>query len=88
MQPLSRAMAESPLFPEMVSSFARAGEESGSLTAQLEASGKMLEEEVERRLKRLTTFLEPALIICVGLAVGVAVLAVVLPIVQLNTFVQ
>lgn len=87
-EPLSASLQKSPLFPRIVPSFVRAGEESGDLKNQIAGVGKMLEEETQARLKQMATFLEPALIIIVGVLVGLCVLAVVLPIVQLNQLIQ
>lgn len=85
---LAGALGRAPLFPPLVLGFVRAGEESGDLKNQLAYVARMLEEEVQSRLKMFTTFLEPALIVCVGALVGTVLLAVILPIVQMTELVQ
>jgi type IV pilus assembly protein PilC len=46
------------------------GEETGHLDTNLNEAANMYEEELDFRLKRMTSFLEPALILFVGLMVG------------------
>jgi type IV pilus assembly protein PilC len=48
----------------------RVGEETGHLDLNLTEAADMYEEELDYRIKRLTAFLEPAMIIFVGLIVG------------------
>ena len=60
-----------------------------ALTEQLpDASAKQLSTEVQRRAMQLATLLEPLLIVAMGLVVMLIVLAVLLPIIQLNQLVR
>ena len=54
----------------------------------LERAAKQLGGEVQRRALQMATILEPLLIVGMGGVVMLIVLAVLLPIIQLNTFVK
>ena len=64
--------------------FARLGEQTGQLPVMLDRAAKQLGTEVQRRALQLATLLEPLLIVVMGLVVMLIVLAVLLPIIQLN----
>ena len=66
--------------------FARLGEQTGQLPAMLQRAANQLGAEVQRRAMQLATILEPLLIVAMGLVVMLIVLAVLLPIIQLNQF--
>jgi len=68
--------------------FARLGEQTGQLPVMLQRAARQLSAEVQRRALQLATILEPLLIVGMGLIVMLIVLAVLLPIIQLNQFVK
>jgi general secretion pathway protein F len=68
--------------------FARLGEQTGELPIMLTRAAKQLSGEVQRRAMALATILEPLLIVAMGGVVMLIVLAVLLPIIQLNTWVR
>ncbi len=82
--PLASAMAQKKRFPGLVSMFARLGEQTGQLPVMLQRAAQQLGSEVQRRAINLATILEPLLIVAMGLVVMLIVLAVLLPIIQLN----
>jgi general secretion pathway protein F len=82
--PLAAAMAQKKRFPGLVSMFARLGEQTGQLPLMLQRAARQLSNEVQRRALQLATVLEPLLIVVMGLVVMMIVLAVLLPIIQLN----
>ena len=82
--PLASAMAQKKRFPGLLSMFARLGEQTGQLPVMLERAARQLSTEVQRRALQLATLLEPLLIVVMGLVVMLIVLAVLLPIIQLN----
>ena len=86
--PLASAMAQKKRFPGLVSMFARLGEQTGQLPVMLQRAARQLSTEVQRRAMALATILEPLLIVAMGLIVMLIVLAVLLPIIQLNQFVK
>ncbi len=86
--PLASALAQKKRFPGLVSMFARLGEQTGQLPVMLQRAAAQLSSEVQRRAMALATILEPLLIVVMGLVVMLIVLAVLLPIIQLNQFVK
>ena len=86
--PLASALAQKKRFPGLLSMFARLGEQTGQLPVMLQRAAHQLSTEVQRRAMQLATILEPLLIVAMGLIVMLIVLAVLLPIIQLNQFVK
>jgi len=86
--PLASALAQNSRMPGMLSMFARLGEQTGQLPQMLEKAAHHLGSEVERRAMNLATILEPLLIVIMGVVVLLIVLAVMLPIIQLNQWVH
>jgi general secretion pathway protein F len=84
--PLASALGQKKRFPGLVSMFARLGEQTGQLPVMLQRAAVQLSNEVLRRAMTLATLLEPLLIVGMGLVVMLIVLAVLLPIIQLNQF--
>jgi len=86
--PLAQALAQKKRFPGLLAMFARLGEQTGQLPVMLERASRQLGTEVQRRALQLATLLEPLLIVAMGLVVMLIVLAVLLPIIQLNQLVR
>jgi general secretion pathway protein F len=86
--PLASALAAKKRFPGLLSMFARLGEQTGQLPVMLGRAAGQLGAEVQRRAMALATILEPLLIVVMGVVVMLIVLAVLLPIIQLNTWVK
>jgi general secretion pathway protein F len=86
--PLASAIAGKKRFPGLVSMFARLGEQTGQLPVMLQRAARQLGEEVQRRAMQLATLLEPLLIVGMGLIVMLIVLAVLMPIIELNQLVK
>ncbi len=86
--PLASALAQKKNFPGLISMFARLGEQTGELPAMLQRAAKQLSSEVQRRSIALATILEPLLIVAMGVVVLLIVLAVLMPIIQLNQLVK
>ena len=84
--PLASALAQNKRLPGVLSMFARLGEQTGQLPQMLSHAAEHLGEEVQRRAMQLATLLEPLLIVTMGLVVMLIVLAVMLPIIELNQF--
>lgn len=85
--PLAAAIGSKKRFPPLVAMFARLGEQTGQLPAMLQRAAVQLSAEVQRRAMHLATILEPLLIVGMGAIVMLIVLAVLLPIMQLNQLV-
>lgn len=86
--PLASALAQKKRFPGLLAMFSRLGEQTGQLPVMLQRAANQLSAEVQRRAMQLATILEPLLIVAMGLVVMLIVLAVLLPIIQLNQWVR
>jgi general secretion pathway protein F len=86
--PLGTALAQNAHFPGLLSMFARLGEQTGQLPVMLQRAAQQLSSEVQRRAMALATVLEPLLIVAMGGMVMLIVLAVLMPIMQLNQWVK
>jgi len=86
--PLASALAGKKRFPGLLAMFARLGEQTGQLPLMLGRAAAQLSAEVQRRAMAVATILEPLLIVVMGVVVMLIVLAVLLPIIQLNTWVK
>ena len=86
--PLGTALAQNARFPGLLSMFARLGEQTGQLPVMLQRAATQLSSEVQRRAMALATILEPLLIVGMGGMVMLIVLAVLMPIMELNQWVK
>jgi general secretion pathway protein F len=86
--PLASALAGKKRFPGLLAMFARLGEQTGQLPLMLDRAATQLSAEVQRRAMAVATILEPLLIVAMGGVVMLIVLAVLLPIIQLNSWVK
>jgi len=68
--------------------FARRGEQTGQLPVMLARAARQLADEAQRRALAIATLLEPLLIVVMGVVVVLIMLSVLLPIIQLNTWVR
>ncbi len=81
---LSASMAKTGEFPTMVIQMVSVGEETGTLDEMLGNVSNYYEEEVDIAVKNLTTMLEPLIIVFLGGAIGVLVVAMYLPIFKIG----
>jgi len=85
---LSRALAGTQIFPPVLVHLIRSGEATGDVTTMLDRAAAGESMELERRTMFLTTLLEPLMILVMGGIVLTIVLAVMMPIIELNQLVQ
>jgi type IV pilus assembly protein PilC len=76
---IATALEQEPIFPTLVTSMVRVGEETGALDSTLAKVADFYEEQVEAAVKALTSILEPIMIAVIGCIVGFMVLAMYLP---------
>lgn len=76
---LSAPLKDSPVFPDMLASMIRIGEESGSLDNMLSKTADFYDEEVENAITTATSLLEPILIVLMGVIIGTIVISIMLP---------
>jgi general secretion pathway protein F len=85
---LARALSAHKHFPAMLIHMIRAGEVTGELPAMLERAANAQEQDLERRAMTMAGLLEPALILAMGVVVLLIVLAVLMPIIEINQLVR
>lgn len=73
-----------PIFLQMIST----GEESGQLAESLKRTALSYEAEFDRKLQRAVSLMEPVLILVMGLIVAFIVIAILLPILELNQLIK
>jgi general secretion pathway protein F len=85
---LARALSARKYFPPMLVHMIRAGEITGELPAMLERAADSQQADLERRALTIAGLLEPVLILAMGLVVLLIVLAVLMPIIEINQLVR
>ncbi len=81
---IARAIRRTGLFGPLLYHSIAIGEASGNVEEQLLQAAVMYEEEIEVQTRSLTSLLEPAILLILGLIVGFIVLATLLPIFEIN----
>lgn len=74
---IARPIAATQLFPVAAVQMFRVGEDTGALDDQLRTAADYFEQELDYRVKKLTTLFEPAVIIVMGVIVGFVAIALV-----------
>ncbi len=85
---LARALGATRTFPPMLIHLVASGEASGRLQQMLERSARLETQALERRLAVFLTLIEPAMIVVMGGIVLLIVLAILLPIIEINQLVR
>ena len=84
-----RGLAESlktiEVFPPMLNHMAKIGEDTGALDYVLGKTSDFYDEEVESAMERMTTLLEPSIILVMAAVVGFIVISIVLPMLDITT---
>jgi len=85
---LARALGETRVFPPLLVHLVASGEASGKLEQMLNRAARLETQALERRLAVFLTLLEPLMILAMGAAVLMIVLAILLPIIEINQLVR
>jgi general secretion pathway protein F len=85
---LARALGETRVFPPLLVHLVASGEASGKLEQMLDRAARLQTQSLERRLAVFLTVLEPAMVLLLGGMVLLIVLAILLPIIQINQLVR
>ena len=83
--PMNVAMKQVNLFPHMVVQMVAIGEEAGALDTMLFKVAEFYEEEVENAVDSLSSLLEPAIMVIIGVVVGSMVVGMYLPIFKMGS---
>ncbi|MBW1701335.1 MAG: type II secretion system inner membrane protein GspF [Deltaproteobacteria bacterium] len=78
-------LKKSGMFPPMVIQLIRAGEQSGELEEMLAKAADVYDDDVESAIVSLTSIIEPAIILLMGVVVGFIVIAILLPIFDMTS---
>ena len=81
---LSQGLQRGGLFPTLVIHMVAVGEEAGTLDRSLSKIADTYEREADRTMKLMTSLVEPVMILIMGSLVGFIVVAMLLPIFQID----
>jgi len=87
-QSIAEPLKRSGDFPPIVTHMIAVGEKSGQLEAMLENVARAYDAQVETRVQALTSLLEPLMIVVMGGAVGFIAFAILMPLIQMNDFIE
>jgi general secretion pathway protein F len=87
-QSIAEPLKRSREFPPVVTHMIAVGERSGQLEAMLENVARAYDAQVETRVTALTSLLEPLMIVIMGGAVGFIAFAILMPLIQMNDFIE
>lgn len=85
---LSEEFQKSPLIPTLVVRMLSISEESGRVAEMMNHLSDIYEEDIERSLTRLTSFVQPVMLLFLGVVVAVILLAVLLPLTDVSSILQ
>jgi general secretion pathway protein F len=85
---IAEPLKKSGWFPPMVTHMIAVGEKSGQLENMLENVSRAYESDVEVRVQALTSILEPITIVVLGGMVGFIAMAILMPLIQMNSLVE
>lgn len=82
---LSKELATESFIPPLVIRMLSVGEETGAMASMLHKIADLYEEEVEKTLTRLTTLMQPLILLIMGVVVGIVMLAVLIPLTDIHS---
>ncbi len=82
---IGEAFRREPFFPQTVTNLVAISERAGHLDEVLTTLSEFYTKEIDSSVKELVSFLEPALLLFIGVVIGVIALAIIVPIYQLTT---
>ena len=85
---IAEPLKESGRFPPIVTHMIAVGERSGQLETMLENVAESYDSQVETKLATLTSLLEPLMIVLMGVGAGGIAASILMPLIQMNEFVQ
>jgi len=85
---IAEPLRRSGQFPPIVTHMIAVGEKSGQLEQMLESVANSYDAQVEVNVQALTSLLEPLMIVVMGSAVAFIAMSIMMPLIQMNDFVQ
>lgn len=85
---ISDIFAQSIFIPPLVIRMIKIGEETGNMVSMMQSLAEIYEEELDKNLLQLVTFLQPAVLLFLGGVVGLVVLSILLPLTDVSSFVS
>jgi len=85
---LSEELEQSSLVPHLVVRMMAIAEESGNMAKMMQHISEIYEEDLERSLTRLTSFLQPVMLLFLGVVVAIILLSVLLPLTDVSSMIQ
>ena len=85
---IAEPLKRSGQFPPIVTHMIAVGEKSGQLEQMLESVADSYDAQVDVNVQALTSMLEPLIIVVMGGAVGFIAFSIMMPLIQMNDFVQ
>jgi general secretion pathway protein F len=87
-QPLATSLGKFKFFPPLATQMIQVGEQSGALEEMLYKIADVYENEMEANIMRMTSLLEPIMIVVMGVVMGFIILSICLPIFEMNQLVR
>ncbi len=85
---LGEVLAQSNDFPFLASQMIKIGETSGEIEKMLDKTADLFEKDVQNAVTAIVSLLEPLIILVMGVVVGLIILAICLPIFEINQLIQ
>ncbi len=85
---ISQIFAGASFMPPLVVRMLTIGEETGNMSLMMRNMAEIYEEELDKDLLQLTTFLQPAVLLFLGAVVGLVVLSILLPLTDVSSFIS
>ena len=82
---ISRPLAQSGVFPQLLTDMLAVGEESGDMSGSLAHIGRRYEDELDRSVKMFTTILEPVMMLFIAVGVGFIAISMLLAVFELTS---
>jgi general secretion pathway protein F/type IV pilus assembly protein PilC len=87
-KPLSEELRASPLIPSIIPRMLSIAEETGKTAIMLQNIANICEENLEKKLQQFTAILQPALLLLLGLIVGIVLLSILIPMTDVGSVLQ
>lgn len=81
---LGSVLEKNRAFPDLAAQMIKVGEKSGEMEKMLEKSAELFERNVQTAITAATSIIEPLIILVMGIVIGLIILAVCLPIFEIN----